>query len=406
MLPWLSARWLAPLALCALLGLGTGVWFNAAQGVPQGTDFLLFVASAQAFTHQLGLYHTFYYAPDVPGGIQFLPDSLALSHNLNPPVLTLLTLPLVPLDLRTAYYVWCAGQVGLALLAGFTLLRQAAARAGFVIVLCVYYPVLANLQIGQMGLLLFALLALYWHAAEQGQVRRAGVLLGLALLLKLFVGLIFVWLLLQRRWAILIYGAAVWAVGMGLGLLLFGVANHRDWLDVVTTYSAGGLNWNASLYGVVQRYTGGMPLPALLPLTLSFGLVAVVWLNQQRQHPASFSLGIALCCPLMLLLTPLGWIYYFPVLLLSALILWQQSENLPHPQPFRRTLIVGMALSGVPQLLTVPESSHLFLWRRYAQDDFTVSWFVAPEVYPLALALLCALPLWLAYKARSTHTGA
>lgn len=431
-----SRRWFINLLrVAAFLLVATalgGTFLNALSGLPDHTDYLQFHASALAHMQGKGLYNPFIYINALQQIIVMPDAALAAAHsqNLNPPVVTLLFLPLAGLSLQNAYYVFCFAQFALALglfwvFIGHCFGRHPVLRPAAALVMAGFFPVMANLLIGQLGLLLFTLVLPGWMALENGKLRTAGIWLGLALLLKVFVGLVFVWLALTRQWLILFWGSLVFALGMLAALLVFGVDNHLNWLVAIKEFTAGTLSWNASLEAVYGRYLGAgavishynMPwlVFALRCASWILSAFALIWLARQK-HESTLAIGFALCLPLMLLLAPLGWIYYFPLLLISAALLWQVAPA----KPLKAGIIAALALGGMPQLLSGGDLYTPSLWKGYDKGGYIATvngveeevlygawyWFELPELYTLALILFVLLALRIAYSLRSTHTGA
>lgn len=422
-----------------VLTLLAGVYANAYKGVPEYTDFNLFHSAVISHWQGGSLYQYFMYTPAL-SSVVFLgsvfPERMAA--NLNPPVVSFLFYPFALLDLRWGYYAFCFFQFGLCLAVLWKLLGRCfgshpALRPAAALVLAAYFPVLSNMLLGQLGLVLFATITLGWLALEQGQLRRAGVWLGLALLLKVFVGLVFVWLALRRQWLVIFWGSLIYALGMLAALLVFGVDNHHDWLKAIHAYNAGALSWNASLQGVMERYLGAggvvsfynMPLLCLfIRITVWISAAAaLVWMGRQSDtigQQRGLALGLCLTLPLMLLLAPLGWIYYFPLLLLCAALLWRESQSLPAPNRLRGGMVIALLCSGMPQLLGGNDFYKPQLLKHYDMGSYITTldgheqrvtfgdynWPELPEIYTLALILFIGLALRMTYRFRSTHTGA
>lgn len=431
-----SRRWFINLlrlaAVVMVLATLGGTFVNALGGLPERTDFLQFYASALAYRQQHGMYNLFIYLMQMQQ-IFIMPDATQMagvSQNLNPPAVSLLLIPLTHLDLRIAYYIFCFAQFALALgvfwkFIGRTFGHHPILRPAAILALASYFPVLATLLIGQLGLLLLVLLLMGWMALEDGKLRTAGIWLGLALLLKVFVGLVFVWLALTRQWLVLFWGALVFTLGMLGALLLFGADNHFAWLQAIKLFTAEALSWNASLEGVYARYLGAgnvvshynVPLVVLGLRVLSWvgAAAALIWLARQPQ-PQIQAIGFAMTLPLMLLLAPLGWIYYFPLLLVSAALLWRTTDS----KRAKGGITFALILGGLPQLLSGGDFYTPVLWKGYDKGGYIATvngveekvlygafyWFEVPEVYTLALILFVLLSLRIAYSLRSAHTGA
>lgn len=428
-------RLLQGAALLLFITCCLGIFMNASNDVPDDIDFLTLMASPRSALDGGGLFRPFVYLRG-QGGILFTQtpsqfDHQTFSQNLNPPAVSLLLLPLAKLELRTAYYILCYLQLIAALVVLWRILAHILPQRAMpfwlaMAVISGYFPVTANMLLGQIGLLPFITLGLFWLALERHQMRRAGLWLGVAVTLKLFVGLLFVWIFLQRRWSVVLYGLGSAAMLLLLSLSVFGVQNHIDWIHALQQMNWGAENWNASLSGLFRRAFGeqsSLTLPLIKALAFMFASLGLLWLNAQTQKlgtEKTLALGLALCGPLMLLLTPLGWIYYFPLLLWSSALLWRESAALVHPAKLRSLLAVSLILSGTPQLMGSATSTHKAIWQSFDSGvQFTqntngqlvqsytqsFSWFVLPEIYTVALLLLALLPFWLAYTAKSAQTG-
>jgi len=414
--PLWSQSWFIWLLRCASFVLVTavlvGTLLNGLGALPQGIDFLQFHAAAQSrMLHGGSLYQPFVYIPESHLYI-FLGEQLPgrVNENLNPPVVSLLFLPLAHLDQRSAYYLFVLPQFLLALFVWRRFITHMfgthpALKPAATLALAGFFPVMAGMMIGQVGLLLFTLLLLGWMALEKGNDRQAALWLGLALLLKLFVGLVFIWLALSRRWRVLFGASALYVAGMALTLAYFGLEEHKAWLQAVKAMPFVAMTWNASLDGLIYRYLGGGPVMAIFNMPIlaffirSMAIVVtamlLIWL---ARRPHSFALGFALCLPLMLLLTPLGWIYYFPALLLAGCLLWRETGVTRH----KVWLAISLALCGVPQLPSGRDFYTPSLWRGYDKGGYSTVvdghteivrygvyyWIDVPELFTLGLIVL------------------
>jgi len=61
-------------------------------------------------------------------------------------------------------------------------------------------------------------------------------------------------------------------------------------------------------------------------------------------------LAFSACLVLMLLVSPLGWMYYFQVLLIPLVTIWEGSGTLPGGRAFRWLAVLAWMLSTVPRL--------------------------------------------------------
>jgi hypothetical protein len=156
---------------------------------------------------------------------------------INPPPLAWLTLPLAPLPYRTARIVWTILNVVIAAATAVYLLRRLAftgrERAAFIAIWLLYQPLLANFHLGQLYLVLLALLVLAWHGYREGNGRLLGIALGLLFAFKLAGLFLWLLLLLQRQWRALAWGVATILIVTLLSLPWLGVAAWQGHLETV-----------------------------------------------------------------------------------------------------------------------------------------------------------------------------
>ncbi len=380
------------------------------KNVPQRSDFPVLIASALAWENSHSLYQRFIYAPFMDN-IAFIDRGPHdLMDNLNPPFFTFVMLPLTTMPLRWACMTWMALQFFGTLICLNFLIRcffkpHALLLPATTLFCCVWFPLFANLLIGQMGGLLFILITSSWLAFRRDKAALAGIFLGLALAIKVFVGLIFVWLLLQKKTHLLLWACGTWGVATLAALAVFGLQDHLNWLQVLREQNHASQSWNGSLEGFVLRYFGGgyWQSPYDWPW-MRFAIRAtawissaglLIWLSRQKN---SFDIGFALCLPLMLFLSPYGWLYYFPVLLVSFILLAGAGLD-------KRWLTLSILLTSIPQFLAKGDNLKPELWKVYPYD-MTVEkikgeyvaiyqnafyWFSLPDVYMIALLFLIVL---------------
>lgn len=399
-------RWISPLiSLAALLVLAMlahhylQVGSNAVSR-PPSSDFYKFYLSGQRLHDGLSMYwlppprqikgdachrdtpeEARAAAMPPPNRLTLGGNVPCLGPNLNPPIFMAAMLPLSQLPYGQAWWIWAGFSSMCIVLSAWLLscaprphsLRQHGARTLILsALLFAFYPTLANFGLGQLGSLLLLLLTLSWVGLRQGQATLSGVWLGWAIALKPFLGLLLVGLFAAKRWRVAFATTACAALTSLTAGMLFGWTAYLDYLSLASNVSWTATNWNASWIGFVDRafihaftdadFVGlrlsklvGWSLPALL-------IVAWLWrlhtLNKASSSLADvtlFSLGI----PLALLASPLGWLYYFPTLVLSGLIAWRQPA--PPGAQRARTLMIGATciMAMVPlTLLPTPSVQH------------------------------------------------
>jgi hypothetical protein len=212
---------------------------------------------------------------------------------------------------------------------------------------------------GQLGWHLMALMTFAWLDARSDRWGRAGVWYGLALSIKPFLLILVPLLVLQRRWKALSVTTATTAAAYAVGLLVFGVANHRSWLDCLArTDNWAWLEINASLWGLFSRtfvsnliFEPAAELPLrLLKLTWliccgAMGLLTlfIAWRDRSEQR---LDRAFALLLVGSVLFCPLGWVYYWwlpagPLVVLAVRWVRRSDEGSPW-----RVRLLWLALPG------------------------------------------------------------
>jgi alpha-1,2-mannosyltransferase len=335
---------ITPLATFAII-LWLALVGMAAQVETGQSDFRRFHHSAAAHLAGASMYDSLAYRVEAGE----LAEGPAM-WNLNPPHFHLLVLPLAWLSPQQAHAVWQV--VGLTCLVWSLWLTRRAAGGDWTwwlqvgVLLVVLRSPVCHFQIltGQVGWLLMLPTTLMWLAAREGRWRTAGAWLGLLAGLKSFYLILVPYLLLRRRWDALGAAALSLAASFALGLAVFGLDNHRHWLACLG--QASGWSWwpgNCSLMGLLARTLGEnqlyAPLLSLTPTGVKLvwlvvggalgllSLAACAWDGSEERTDRAFALLLTAA----LLLSPLGWGYYFwlplgPVLVVLAR--WARHQSL------------------------------------------------------------------------------
>ena len=131
-----------------------------------------------------------------------------------------------------------------------------AARFTIVLVLALtFYPLVKAYSLGQIQTWLNGLFALSLLCWATGRKVPSGVLLGLMALVKPHYGLFVLWALLRREWRFATALAATAIVGVLGSIVVYGFANHVDYLRVLTFLAERGETFypNQSVNGLLNR---------------------------------------------------------------------------------------------------------------------------------------------------------
>jgi hypothetical protein len=287
------------------------------------------------------------------------------------PVVALLFWPFSLGSLASGMTAWTALAVGLVLASAVLLGSQLAASHGLsrfhrwmasgllAIFMLVYFPTWAGAALGQLGQLLLLVLCGAWLAARRGHDRSAGALLGIALALKPFTGVLLLVLPWLGRWRLLRWYAGVFAALALLGAVAAGPASYLRYLSALREVDWYAFGWNASLMAPLSVLLGGGETPGWLdyprlaaPVSIAcaalFYAALVARLRKVGDPVARLDLAIAGAIPLMLLASPLGWIYYFSLMWIAAAAVVEAVRPLPSRWTWSLSAAVVLILCGLP----------------------------------------------------------
>jgi hypothetical protein len=311
----------------------------------RGLDFFQDWASARNRTEGLPAYTPHEETAERYLGVRVDPgDPFFVPVNAHPPTSVLLALPLARLSYSDAFLVWAlfslAAFGGSVWLVGRELGIRCSAwsllPAATLLLVC--YPFRLHVQQGQLAIVLLACVTGAWVAYRRGRQGLAGALLAAATAVKLFPGFLFLFFLLRGRWRVLVGGAISFVVLAILTATALGpdvyAAYFREVLPGVGDFRSG---WgNVSLTGVwfklFDPITDRMrvepllrsPLLARAGALICCGAVAagLAWLTlrvrSREAENRAFGLGVIV----MLLVSPLTWEHYLPLLLIPLALAW------------------------------------------------------------------------------------
>jgi alpha-1,2-mannosyltransferase len=271
----------------------------------------------------------------------YLPVVEKVPANLNPPFTLWLFSFFSQFHYDDAVAVWCVlsfilgvmgAGFGFSAVFSFDFLKKNWIYC-FAFYLCLF-STLVNTCIAQFGsIVLFFVMAGYYCYLKKYDVR-AGLLWGVIISIKLFPGLLLLFAFAQKRYRVCVTLCLTLTLLCLLPLLSHGGSVYSQYFAMMSRVLWYADNWNGSLYGYLSRVFLGASNPTDLRwinplyLTLGFGMLLVYW-SQMRSltHPIPNHPSFGLTLIVMLLLSPFGWFYYYPLLLLPLAITGRAMFN-------------------------------------------------------------------------------
>lgn len=279
-----------------------------------------------------------YYFPQAFSSRQ-IQQMTSVSSNVNPPVFSLILLPLGFLKESVATALWDF----FALFSGFgavwlvykVFLSRFHETWNYFLLLAIFLaplPFYANILLGQTGSIITFSVFGVWFLARKKHDVLAGFLLGLILSVKFFFGLLAILFLLQKRWKFLSAMMVSFLLLNGLSLALFGKETFVQYVSILHHISWYASNWNASLYGLFIKF---FPENRLLRSTLyelcSIFLVCyqVKLCYKEWTSTEKFDFAFSYTLIISILISPLGWVYYLPVMILPIMLMIEKFSSIP-----------------------------------------------------------------------------
>jgi alpha-1,2-mannosyltransferase len=331
--------------------------------------------------------------------------------NNHPPFNAILFIPLTLLPYTQAFQLWGALSTILYLGIGYMvirLLRIPLSPLGWLLgiglALC-WYPFQAHIALGQVSILLAACLIGGWALLRSGYGYAAGLLFALAFWIKLFPGLIFLFLLLRGKVKALIGAFVGLLLGGAFTLVWIGWEEAQHYFFHIAPSASqkyGPYPINISITSIPERYftNGGWiePLIALPHITfyltaiLAFIILAMLgrqlWLLPPGKQ--GDDIGFALTCLVMPLLSPISWQHGFVLLALPFGLLFAGAASVSDNK--RRQLF--LTLLAVFVFLSLPDIQ-LASWLMTVYAPYRMPWYAGMLfILPTLAIVLLWRALW------------
>jgi hypothetical protein len=289
------------------------------------TDFFKFYESVRYFFSGQNLYSPIMLEPSK----KMIAAAINTSGNLNPPFLTLILLPLYYFNYQYALINWTMISIFLMFISVILVLRPYKPWQKYtlpiLIAFALYTPNSMNLACGQINNYLLILLVGSWLCARKQKDISAGVLLGIACALKFFFGLFLIYFLCIKRFKLITSMLITGIIAFLFSIFIFGSESYQQYHMTLQKINWYGESWNASFLGFFTRVAP--PFANIITIIFSSLLFFSLIYAWKKYGEKDFDIGFSLTIIAMLLLSPLGWIYYFGLLIIPYLVLIHRSQN-------------------------------------------------------------------------------
>lgn len=260
-----------------------------------------------------------------------------LPANLNPPIVLLTFMPLYTLSYYTGMIVWYLMLLICALI-NFSLAGRYGCSPEFwqhyrLPLLFIYltsFSTIMGLAIGQLGTFIAFWIMIGYHFYRKKAYHRGVLCWAYITACKFFPAVLLLFCIQQRQYRLAMYFVIYALVISLLPALFFGIKILTNYTDMMSKVMWYGDSWNASFFGVIGRLVIDTTNTSISMRPYHYIWIAVatpilIFYLTQRQLANHLSFFIALV--LMLILSPFGWIYYFPLLLVAVIYTAEQSER-------------------------------------------------------------------------------
>jgi alpha-1,2-mannosyltransferase len=294
------------LPVVAILSLVFGVGASVAFARDTlGFDFLAYHQAAQRLLAGQPLYDMSY---TQTGGFGLF---------YYPPTFAPLLLPFGVLSATTATWAWIALSVAAFLIGAFGMPTSMSVRWWTILLGGWSFPFVYAVKLGQVGPVLFCLMALGWRWLDREL--HLGVVSALGTAIKLQPGIILVWAVLTRRYRAVIAGAVVLFAIAALATLLAGLGSWTDFLTLISAVSDPIRTEHNFTPGAVA-FASGVPaeIASLLQLaSTAAALILLVVAARTGTDESSYMVAVVTSQ----LLSPILWDHYAMLLLLPVAFL-------------------------------------------------------------------------------------
>jgi hypothetical protein len=304
----------------------------------------------------------------------------ALVGFLYPPICLLLFYPFALLPYTIAGQLWAVISIICLIIASWLLLKMHDATKNRILLYATgilvfnYFPAKFTLGAGQINNIVFLLLVFALYANTRRRNFTTGALFGTSIMLKYYPLFIFPYLIIRRKWRILIGICATIVILLGISFLAISPQTtlyflQHTLLSVSSTPLGNSYYYNQALSGFVAREFDTLATTQELTIYLGISLLillASLWiiLRRNAKTASDQNLEISVIIILCLLLNSFSWQHHFVVLLIPLFVTYFTLKQRKLSWHYYLVLAVCYVLTAIniknPTGFPVILQSHMF----------------------------------------------
>jgi len=263
---------------------------------------------------------------------------------VNPPTTSFILLPIASFNYPAARILW----VSFNLIILIVTIRLIINRFKYdktwlplvLIIFLLYQPLYANFSFGQVHILIFCLLVFAWLSYNSGKEEWLGFLIGLIFILKSSTILLWIILLVQKKWRGLAWTFVTIILLFTITLPWVGIESWKTYISELVEYSSSPA-LSISAYQTIHSFSYHLlvfnkqwnPEPALnlsqlgkiLSVIISFLILVITIWKAYKFNKSDLSFGAFIIAGLVL--SPASLDYHYVILLIPILILFHSLRD-------------------------------------------------------------------------------
>ncbi|MBA2711676.1 MAG: DUF2029 domain-containing protein [Tatlockia sp.] len=295
----------------------------------------------------------------------FLPNHTKLTANLNPPFVLLAFCFLTKFSYQTALIIWLFLSLILGLVGAWIAFYYSFSNdflKSYMILLMViflsFFSTIINISVGQMGLILLFFVMAGYHFYLIKQDTLCGIFWGLIIAAKFFPALLLIFALKQRRMKVFYAMLMTLTLAFLLAYFINGRIIYSQYFAMMSQVFWYGDNWNASIFGYFYRlfFQAQSPQDLMFLQQIVYVFLSIICLFFYLKNLGFSGFKVVnhqpfcLTLTMMLLMSPFGWLYYFPLLIFPLCLLYGKAYNeLNFSIKSMLILLIILFLIGIPQ---------------------------------------------------------